>query len=262
MAIGMGTYRTFDVGDDPVVRAELREVMKTFFEMQGQVIDSSPMYGPAEQVTGVLLAQVDNDEDLFAATKVWTDGKEAGIKQMQASMTKMGVEVMDLMQIHNLRDWKTHLQTLKDWKAQGKIRYTGITTSSGRNHDELARILTTESVDFVQLTYNIGNHEAEKRLLPIAADRGIAVLVNRAFEAGSLFKQVADKPLPGWAAEIDCASWAQVFLKYVISHPEVTCVIPATSSLAHVVDNMSAGFGRLPDSQLRSRMRRDFESLV
>jgi diketogulonate reductase-like aldo/keto reductase len=259
--IGMGTSRTFDVGDDPEVRARLLEVLQAFFDNGGAVIDSSPMYGNAEQVTGDLLKRIDNKGSLFAATKVWTWGKQEGIEQMQRSMQRMGVARFDLMQIHNLRDWPTHLETLKDWKAQGKVRYIGVTTSHGRDHDELETLLQTEPVDFVQFSYNIANRTAERRLLPIAQERGIATLINRPFQRGELFAKVKGKPLPEWAADIDCTSWAQFFLKYIVSHPAVTCVIPATSKPHHMVDNMGAGFGRLPDGEMRERMAGYFAGL-
>jgi diketogulonate reductase-like aldo/keto reductase len=252
--IGMGTSRTFDVGDDQVQRAQLAEVLQLFFDHGGAVIDSSPMYGTAEQVTGDLLRDIKNKQALFAATKVWTWGKQEGIAQMQRSSERMGVKVFDLMQIHNLRDWEVHLETLKDWKAEGKVRYIGITTSHGRFHDELEVILENESFDFVQFSYNIMNRTAEQRLLPIAHDRGIATLINRPFARGELFRLVKGKPLPDWASELDIKSWGQFFLKFAVSHPDVTCAIPATSKPNHMRDNMAAGFGRLPDAAMRQRM--------
>ena len=256
--IGMGTSRTFDVGNDPGIRNQLARVLQTFFDYGGAVIDSSPMYGNAEQVVGDLLAITDDHGQLFAATKVWTWGKQEGIAQMQRSMQRMGVDRFDLMQIHNLRDWRVHLETLREWKAAGKIRYIGITTSHQRNHDELEVILDTESFDFVQFSYNIANRKAEQRLLPIAAERNIAVLVNRPFQRGDLFRRVQGKPLPDWASEFDCRSWARFFLKYVVSHPQVTCAIPATRKVHHMEDNMGAGFGRLPDAEMRRRMESYF----
>ena len=259
--IGMGTSRTFDVGDDAQARAALLPVLRAFFDQGGALIDSSPMYGSSEQVTGDLLRQIDNKDALFAATKVWTYGQQDGIEQMQRSMQRMGVEVFDLMQIHNLRDWQVHLETLQDWKRQGRVRYIGITTSHGRFHDELESILDIEPFDFVQFSYNIGNRTVEQRLLPLAAERGMATLINRPFQRGELFAKVKGKPLPDWAAEFDCASWAQFFLKFVVSHPAVTCAIPATSKLHHMRDNMAAGFGRLPDAALRNRMISHFEAL-
>ena len=202
------------------------------------------------------------DGAYFAATKVWTNGKQQGINQMTSSMAKMGVEVMDLMQIHNLKDWQTHLQTLNDWKQQGKIRYTGITTSAGRNHDDLAEILKSHDFDFVQFSYNLKNRKAEQTLFPIVRDKGIAVLINEPYHGGNLFRKVRNQEfLPDWAAEFDCASWGQFFLKFIGSHPDVTCIIPATSKVEHMTDNMAAGFGRLPDSEMRQRMIDYMESI-
>ena len=260
-AVGMGTSRTFDAGTDSELRAQLQEVLQTFFDNGGQVIDSSPMYGTAEAVVGDLLRRVTRKDKLFAATKVWIYGKEAGIKQMQTSMEKMGVSVMDLMQIHNMRDWKTHIKTLREWKEKGKIRYFGVTTSHGRDHDELLKIMKHDDPDFVQFSYSLGNREAEQEIFPVAADKKIATLINRPFQAGSLFNKVKGHPLPDWAAEIDCTSWAQVFLKYIISHDHATCVIPATSRVTHMLDNMAAGYGRLPDADMRLRIEKDFEKM-
>jgi diketogulonate reductase-like aldo/keto reductase len=236
-------------------------VMRAFFDNGGQLIDSSPMYGSAEAVTGALLHAVDKQAAVFTATKVWTYGKTEGIEQMQRSMQRLGVERIDLMQIHNLRDWQVQLETLQEWKAQGRIRYIGITTSHGRYHDELETILQQQPLDFVQFSYNIGNRDAEQRLLPIANERAIATLINRPYQRGSLFSKVKGQPLPAWASEFDCASWGQFFLKFIASHPDVTCIIPATSKLKHMVDNMAAGYGRLPDAQLRGRMIKTIEAL-
>lgn len=252
--IGMGTSRTFDISSDAALQSPLLEVVRAFFDNGGQLIDSSPMYGNAEEVTGALLKAVGNPPALFAATKVWTWGRQEGIAQMQRSMQRMGVERFDLMQIHNLRDWEVQLETLREWKAAGKVRYIGITTSHGRSHDQLETILQRHDFDFVQFSYNIGNRVAEQRLLPIARERGIATLINRPYQRGSLFQRVKGQPLPGWATEFDCASWGQFFLKYIASHPDVTCVIPATSKVKHALDNMAAGFGRLPDAGMRERM--------
>ena len=260
-AIGLGTSRTFDAGDNQATRSQLADVLQAFFDNGGALIDSSPMYGTSEAVIGGLLKTTKFDNSLFSATKVWTDGKQSGIRQMKESMQLWGVDKFDLMQIHNLRDWKTHLGTLTDWKEQGKVRYIGITTSHGRSHAELEQVMQTEPLDFVQFTYNIDNRIAEQRLLPLAADRGMATLINRPFQRGSLFSKVKGKPLPAWAAEIDCKSWGQYFLKFIASHPAVTCSIPATSKVHHMVDNMAAGFGRLPDAEMRNRMTRHFESL-
>jgi diketogulonate reductase-like aldo/keto reductase len=259
--IGLGTSRTFNVDAGSAAQSPLLDVMRAFFDNGGQLIDSSPMYGSAEAVTGALLQAVDNKAGLFSATKVWTYGKREGIEQMQRSMQRLGVEQIDLMQIHNLRDWQVQLETLQEWKAQGRIRYIGITTSHGRYHDELETILQQQALDFVQFSYNIGNRDAEQRLLPIARERGIATLINRPYQRGNLFRRVKGRQLPDWAAEIDCASWGQFFLKFIASHPDVTCIIPATSRLKHMVDNMAAGYGRLPDAELRQRMLAHMESL-
>ncbi len=259
--IGIGTSRTFDIGNDEAARDQLRQVLQIFFDNGGALIDSSPMYGSSEMVVGELLKTIHNKKKLFAATKVWIDGKQNGIAQMQESMRLMGVAVMDLMQIHNLRDWKTHLPTLKEWKQEGKIRYTGITTSHGRSHAELMQIMRTEDLDFVQFTYNIGNRTVEDSLLPLAADRGIATLINRPFQRGALFREVKGKALPEWTEEFGCKSWAQFFLKFVVSHPAVTCVIPATSKAHHMTDNMAANFGKLPSPSMRKRMSQYFASL-
>jgi len=252
--IGLGTSETFEVNVANAAQSPLLDVVRAFFEHGGQLIDSSPMYGSAEAVTGALLKQVPNKQGLFTATKVWTYGQHEGIEQMERSRKLLGVERIDLMQIHNLRDWEVHLETLIDWKAQGRIRYIGITTSHGRFHDELEEILGEQPIDFVQFSYNIIDRDVEQRLLPIALERGIATLINRPYQRGSLFRKVRDKPLPDWAADFDCASWGQFFLKFIVSHPAVTCVIPATSKLKHMVDNMAAGYGRLPDQQTRKHM--------
>ena len=252
--IGMGTSRTFDAAGDTALISRLEEVLQAFFDHGGALIDSSPMYGSAEQVVGQLLKTTQNRGALFSATKVWSDGMQAGIEQMEHSRQLWGIERFDLMQIHNLRDWKTHLKTLKTMKEKGKVRYIGFTTSHGRFHDELASILSNETFDFVQFSYNIMNRTVEQRLLPLAEEKGIAVIVNRPYARGDLFRHVKGETLPHWASEIDCKSWGQFFLKYVVSHPAVTCVIPATSKVHHMIDNMGAGFGRLPDEALRKRM--------
>ena len=259
--IGMGTSRTFNVGYEADILAQLGEVLQVFFDNDGAVIDSSPMYGNSESIVGKLLKTIPNKDKLFAATKVWTYGKQSGIDQMQDSMRSMGVEVMDLMQIHNLKDWKVHLQTLRQMKEEKKIRYIGITTSHGRSHSELMQIMRTETLDFVQFSYNIGNRTVEDNLLPLAADRGIATLINRPYQRGALFRRVKGKDLPEWARDFDCQSWGQFFLKFVVSHPAVTCVIPATSKVHHMADNMAANFGRLPSPSMRKRMLQYFERL-
>lgn len=252
--MGVGSSRTFDVKVGELPDTELVAVLQSFFDSGGQCVDSSPMYGNAETVIGELLKQVNGNKGLFAATKVWTNGRQSGIDQMNTSIARMGVKVMDLMQIHNLRDWKTHLQTIREWQQQGRIRYTGITTSHGRSHGELARVLKSEDLDFVQFTYNIEDRIAEQTLFPIIRDKGIATLINVPFQRGGLFRKVQGKALPDWAAEFDCASWGQFFLKFIGSHPDVTCIIPATTKLKHMVDNMAAGYGRLPDAGMRKKM--------
>ncbi|WP_447969806.1 aldo/keto reductase [Nitrospira sp. M1] len=252
--IGLGTAGNLDDMQDPATKKLRVALLQAFFDLGGRLIDSSPMYGDAESAIGELLKDVTRKESLFAATKVWTDGREAGIQQMNQSFVRMGVQKMDVMQIHNLRDWQTHLPTLREWKAQGKIRYLGITTSNGRDHAELERIMESEELDFVQFSYSMGERVAEQRLLPLAAEKGIATLINRPFQRGELFANVKGKQLPAWAAEFDCDSWGQFFLKFVVSHPAVTCAIPRTSQLKHMLDNMGACHGRLPDNATRVKM--------
>jgi aryl-alcohol dehydrogenase-like predicted oxidoreductase len=252
--IGLGTWQTFDVGEGEAERAPLRQVLKDFLASGARVIDSSPMYGRSEQVVGDLLKAFQPADKPFLATKVWTSGKKDGEQQMTTSLRRMGTERMDLMQIHNLLDWKTHLPTLREWKAAGRIRYLGVTHYQLSAFDELERLIKTESLDFVQLPYSLAVREAEKRLLPAAAEHGTAVLVMRPFEAGSLMRQVKGKPLPPWAADFDCASWAVFFLKFILGHPAVTCPIPATRNPRHLADNLQAGFGRLPTEAQRRKM--------
>lgn len=253
-AIGMGTWLTFHIGTDAATRAARLAILRIFFAGGGRLIDSSPMYGRAEEVLGELLPETPGRDRLFAATKVWTPGETLGVRQMERSFGLWGLKRFDLMQIHNMVDWPTHVKTLAAWKAQGRIRYLGITTSHGRRHDEMEAALKAERFDFVQLTYNLADRSAEERLLPLAADRGIAVIANRPLDGGALFDRVRGKALPGWAAEIGCENWAQVFLKFVISHPAMTCAIPATSQPAHMTQNIGALGGPLPDAALRRRM--------
>ncbi|HEY7557364.1 MAG TPA: aldo/keto reductase [Candidatus Binatia bacterium] len=252
--IGLGTWQTFDVGGDQAARAPLREVLGEFARLGGSVVDSSPMYGSSESVAGDLAAELKLRKQLFIATKVWTSGREAGIRQMEQSFRRLRAERIDLMQVHNLVDWRTHLATLRQWKEQGKIRYIGVTHYTASAYDDLARVLESEEIDFVQLNYSVAEREAERRLLPLAADRRIAVLANRPFAGGPLFRKVRDKKLPPWAKEIGCATWAQFFLKFVVSHPAVTCAIPATSKVTHLTDNMQGGMGNIPDGAMRQRM--------
>lgn len=260
-AIGMGTSRTFDASGNTELLARLQQVTRTFFAMGGGMIDSSPMYGSAQEVIGQLLPEVRGEKNLFAATKVWIDGKKEGIEQMERSRRQWGIKRFDLMQIHNLVDWETHLETLKQMKSDGEIRYIGITTSHGRFHSQLKDLLKKHDFDFVQLSYNIGNRSVESPLLSIAQEKGIAVIVNRPYQRGNLFRSVKGKPLPAWAQEFDCSSWGQYFLKFVISHPAVTCAIPATTRVKHMKDNMQAGRGRLPTAKQRTQMISYFESL-
>jgi aryl-alcohol dehydrogenase-like predicted oxidoreductase len=252
--IGLGTWRTFDIGTDPAERAPVREVLRRFVGQGGTLIDSSPMYGRAESVVGELAADLGVAQKLFYATKVWTTGREAGIRQMRQSFRRMRVARMDLMQVHNLLDLQTHRKTLRAWKKEGRVRYVGITHSQDHAHDALAGLIETREFDFVQLNYSLAEREAERRLLDLAADTGSAVLVNRPFAHGALFQRVRGQKLPGWCAEFDCTSWAQFFLKYLLAHPAVTCVIPATRNPDHLVDNMMAGTGRLPDAATRRKM--------
>jgi aryl-alcohol dehydrogenase-like predicted oxidoreductase len=251
--IGLGTWQTFDVGAG-AAREPLRRVLQRFVELGGRVVDSSPMYGRAESVVGDLAAELGLRDKLFVATKVWTSGREAGIAQMEDSVRRLRAERLDLMQVHNLVDWRTHLRTLGEWKRAGRVRYVGVTHYTAGAYGELEQVMKTAALDFVQLNYSLLEREAERRLLPLAADRGIAVLVNRPFAEGGLFRRVRSQALPPWAAEIGCRSWAALFLKWIVAHPAVTCVIPATSRPEHLEDNMQAAMGPLPDTALRDRI--------
>ncbi|HEV2550066.1 MAG TPA: aldo/keto reductase [Stellaceae bacterium] len=259
--IGLGTWQTFDVGAEAKARAPLGQVLRHLLDAGGRVIDSSPMYGRAEGVTGDLVEELRAREKTFLATKVWTTGPEQGIAQMRRSAELFRAEVIDLMQIHNLVDWRTHLATLRRLKEEGRIRYIGITHYTPSAFDALAQVIETEAdIDFVQLCYSIATPAAEERLLPLAEARGVAVLVNRPFEEGALLRRARQRPLPGLAAELGCRNWAQFFLKYVLGHPAVTCVIPATANPEHMADNLAAGTGSLPDAALRHRMRALWEA--
>jgi diketogulonate reductase-like aldo/keto reductase len=259
--IGMGSWITFNVGDDKELRDQRLQVLEAFFERGGAVIDSSPMYGSSEAVIGYCLARIENPRRPFAATKVWTPLKMLGPGQMAESRELWGIERFDLMQIHNMLNWESHLETLLEDRAQGRIRYIGMTTSHGRRHDDFERTMMEQPLDFVQFSYNILDREAERRLLPLAAERGLAVMVNRPFRRKQLFSLFERHPLPEWATEFDCVNWAQFFLKFVVSHPAVTCAIPATSRVDHMEENMGALSGRLPDAPMRERMIRYVESL-
>lgn len=254
--VGLGTWQTFDIGAAQSARAPLKEVLREFVRLGGSVLDSSPMYGKSESVAGDLAAELGAHKQLFVATKVWTSGRDAGIGQMEESFKRLRAQRIDLMQVHNLVDYRTHLATLRAWKEQGKVRYIGVTHYTASAYDQLARVIAAEDMDFVQLNYSLAERDAEQRLLPLAADRRIAVLVNRPFAEGALFRKARGKPLPPWAKEIGCASWAQLFLKFVISHPAVTCAIPATSKVEHLVDNMQAASAPLPDAKARDRIAR------
>jgi diketogulonate reductase-like aldo/keto reductase len=254
--IGLGTWPVFDVGADENARGPLREVVRRLLDAGARMIDSSPMYGRAEGVAGDLLAGLGARPRAFLATKVWTTGRDAGIAQMRRSASLLRSELVDLMQIHNLVDWRTHLATLRGMKRDGRIRYIGITHYTDRALSELAHILDTEpGIDFVQCGYSLAARAAERELLPAAAAHGVAVVVNQPLGQGGLLRRVHGRPLPQWAGELDCASWAQLLLKYVLAEPAVTCVIPATRDPEHMADNIAAGFGRLPDADQRRRIR-------
>jgi diketogulonate reductase-like aldo/keto reductase len=252
--IGMGTSRTFDEPDNKAALENLAAVMSTFADGKGTLIDSSPMYGRAEERVGDILQTMQPKPPVFAATKVWTKGRRQGLAQMQASAERMKIDRFDLIAVHNLVDWKIHLETLKQWKEEGKVRYIGITTSHGRDHEDFLQVMRKEPLDFVQFSYNIEDRVAEKYLLPLAADRGIATMINRPFQRGSLFKKVKGMKLPDWTSEFDCHSWSQFFLKFILSHPASTCIIPATNKVHHMQDNMGANFGRLPTSSHKAQM--------
>ena len=262
-AIGMGTWLTFNVAPFTDARDQRVEVLRAFFAAGGTVVDSSPMYGLAEAAVGHCREKLGGAPQLFAATKVWTPTKVAGLAQMNLSFKLWGVPRFDLMQVHNMVDWETHLETLREWKAQGRVRYLGITTSHGRRHEAMLDVIErVKDFDAVQFSYSIADREAEQMLLPAAAARGKAVVINRPFRTGELFERVAGKPVPAWAVEIGCRTWAQYFLKFVISHPAVTCAIPATSSVEHMRENMAALHGPLPDERQRARMIDDFEKVA
>jgi aryl-alcohol dehydrogenase-like predicted oxidoreductase len=252
--VGLGTWQTFDVGPNAPERAELREVLQALVEQGASVVDSSPMYGQAERVVGDLAGDLGIHPKLFLATKVWTSGREAGIRQMENSFRLLRTQRIDLMQVHNLLDLATHVKTLREWKTSGRIRYLGITHYHEGAHRDLERLVRTREYDFVQFNYSMTEREAEDRLLPACADSGTAVIINRPFAQASLFGKVKGKPLPPWAADFDCTSWAQFFLKYLLAHPAVTCVIPGTRRTRHLRDNLQAGMGRLPDPAMRRRM--------
>lgn len=252
--VGLGTWQTFDVGSGRAERAPLEDVLREFAALGGKVVDSSPMYGRSEEVVGDLAAGLGIRKQLFIATKVWTSGKAAGIEQMKDSMRKLKVDVVDLMQVHNLVDVKAHLDTLAGWKREGRVRYIGITHYTASAHDDVAEAMRAHPVDFIQINYSVGERHAEKNLLPLAKERNVAVIANRPFVEGSLLRRLSGTPLPDFAKDLECASWAQLLLKFVISHPAITCTIPATSKVKHLRDNMGAGLGPLPDEKMRGRI--------
>ncbi|MCP5318979.1 MAG: aldo/keto reductase [Chromatiaceae bacterium] len=253
-AIGMGSSVTFNVGDDASARAQRAELLRAFFRLGGGMLDSSPMYGSSEAVIGDGLRRLGRPPGLFAATKVWTSSGEDGPAEIEVSRGLWGVERFDLVQVHNLLAWEAHLETLFEMKRQGAVRYVGITTSHGRRHADLETIMRAWPIDFVQATYNIRDREVEQRILPLAAERGIAFIANRPFQRGGLIDAAKRHPLPAWAQDIDCADWAAFLLKFIVSHPAVTCAIPATTRIDHLTENMAAMHGRLPDPQTRQRM--------
>jgi len=256
--IGLGTWQTFDVGNSAAARAPLKEVLKI---LGRGVVDSSPMYGSSESVAGDLIAELGMRSRLFIATKVWTSGRDEGIRQMETSFRRLRVDTMDLMQVHNLVDVGTHTETLKRWKAEGRVRHIGITHYTSSAYSEVERWLNTGAYDFLQVNYSLGERESERRLLPLAEEKNVAVIINRPFAEGALFRRTKGKPLPPWAAELGIASWAQYFLKWIVSHPAVTVAIPGTARPEHMKDNVAAGSGPMPDPAMRKKMLEYFDSL-
>lgn len=257
--VGLGTWQSFDVGNDAEMHSRLTEVLQNMSKLGGAMIDSSPMYGSSEKVVGDLTSKLSFDDEFFYATKVWTSGKQKGIEQMNQSFRLMKREQIDLMQIHNLVDWKTHIKTLRQWKDEGKIRYWGFTHYTDSSHRMLSDLIKTEKPDFVQFNYSMGERHAENFLLNDAMENEVAVIINRPYQGGNLFRKVRDKELPSWAKDLDINSWGQFFLKYILGHPAVNCVIPGTSKVKHVVDNMGAGYGRLPGESERREMLKVLE---
>lgn len=262
-AVGLGSARTFNVGSSDEERAPLTEVLRLFHELGGRFFDTAPSYGSSESVAGQLVQDLGIQDDLFFATKISTGGgREAGLEQEEGSHRSWGRDTIDLNQVHNLRDVDIHLRTIRQAKEEGRTRYVGVTTSFPRQYQEMEQVLRTEELDFVQINYSIGEREAAERLLPLAQDRGMAVVVNEPYNVGRVFGAVSGRELPEWAVEFDCESWGQFFLKYILSHPAVTVIIPATSDPVHLADNMGAGVGRLPDERTRTRMEELFDSLT
>ena len=256
--IGLGTWQTFDVGADAAARAPLREVLKL---LNGNMVDSSPMYGSSETVAGDLIAELGLRPKLFLATKVWTQGRDEGIRQMETSFKRLRVQQMDLMQVHNLVDVSVHSKTLREMKAAGKVRFIGITHYTSSAYAAVERELKANPWDFLQINYSLGERDSEQRILPLAKERGVAVIINRPFAEGSLFRKTRNRELPAWAGELGIASWAQYFLKWIVSHPAVTCAIPGTARPDHMKDNLAAGAGPMPDEKARRRMAEHFDAL-
>ncbi|HUR93345.1 MAG TPA: aldo/keto reductase [Gemmatimonadales bacterium] len=259
--VGLGTWITFNVGDDPELRDECAAVMRAFFAAGGRLIDSSPMYGSSQPVVGYGLGKLGMPPTLFSAEKVWTGVEARGPEQIETSRRYWGVRRFDLLQVHNLLAWEEHLPRLLAMKREGRLRYVGITTSEGRRQEDIERVMVSQPIDFVQVTYNVLDREVERRILPLAQERGIAVIINRPFREGALVRAAQRHPLPAWAAEVGAASWAQLLLKFILGHPAVTCAIPATSQVAHVRENMAAATGLLPDAAFRRRMAAHVEAL-
>jgi len=261
-AIGLGTWQTFDVSAEDKARAPLREVLREFDAGGGRLIDSSPMYGASETVVGDLAAELGLQQRLFVATKVWTSGREAGVRQMEESYRRLRVTRMDLMQVHNLVDVSTHMKTLAAWKAEGRVRHLGITHYTSSAYAEVEGALKAHRCDFLQINYSLAEPESAARLLPLALERGVAVIVNRPFAEGAMFRRVRGRPLPEWAEAAGMRSWAQYFLKWIIGHPAVTCAIPGTAKVEHLRENLAAGVGEIPDAALRKRMADHYASIA
>lgn len=259
--VGIGTARRFDVAATAPERAQIKDVLRLFAQMGGRVIDTAPSYGQAEVTVGDLVAELGNRKAYFLATKVGIEGKEAGVAQLEASLQRLKTDTLDLVQVHNLRDFATQMATLREWKAKGRIRYVGASTSSDRQYPDFEQAMRAEAMDVIQVDYALDNRNAAERILPLAADRGMAVLVNLPFGRGRLFQAVQGTPLPEWTKEFDCASWAQFFLKYIVSHPAVTCAVPGTAQVKYVTDNLGAAQGRMPDAAMRTRMEQFIDAL-
>ena len=259
--VGLGSWITFNVGDDVAARNSCAEVMGAFFQGGGRLIDSSPMYGSSQAVIGYGLGKLGHPRELFSADKVWISSGARGSQQIEESLKQWGVPRFDLLEVHNLMSWEEHLQTLFAMKRAGRLRYVGVTTSEGRRHDEMEKLMRSQPIDFVQVTYNVLDREVEQRILPLALERRIGVICNRPLRRGELIRRVEHTPLPSWAGEIDCANWAQVLLKFIVSHPAVICAIPATSRVDHVKQNVGASYGRLPDEAMRQRIVAHVEKL-